>query len=39
MKRKGMDVVYVEAPVLGHDWKLWGGFLGAVFGFFGEKLR
>jgi dipeptidyl aminopeptidase/acylaminoacyl peptidase len=37
MKRKGYDVTYIEDPKLGHNWKLWAGYLGAVFGFFGER--
>ena len=39
MKAKGLDVIYTEDPVLGHNWKLWSGYLGAVFEFFNGKLR
>lgn len=39
MKRKGLEVVYIEDLVLGHSWKLWSGYLGAVFEFFNGKLR
>ena len=39
MKAKGFDVTFIEDPVLGHDWRLWGGYLGAVFEFFNGKLR
>jgi S-formylglutathione hydrolase FrmB len=39
LRRKGYDVTYVEDPALGHDWKLWAGYLGALFEFFDAKLR
>jgi S-formylglutathione hydrolase FrmB len=39
MKRKGFDVTFIEDPNLGHSWKLWAGYLGAVFDFFDGKLR
>jgi len=37
--RRGYDVTHIEDPNLGHDWKLWSGYLGAVFDFFDDKLR
>jgi enterochelin esterase-like enzyme len=39
MRRKGYDVTFIEDPNLGHGWKLWAGYLGAVFDFFDRKLK
>ena len=38
MKRKGYDVEYHE-PALGHNWKVWDGYLGRTFNFFNHKLK